>query len=98
MDIGNYNALPHSRLGGELSDFNYVVGDMVTLSGDNYTWVSDAEGHTKWLDRVACAARNDVYVRRVAIDSDPRALGVTTAPLVILAVPLVTIGITSDTV
>nr|XP_027209908.1 uncharacterized protein LOC113803337 [Penaeus vannamei] len=88
--VGDYNAHPHSRFGGELSgfcnDFNYAVGDMVTLPSDTYTWVSDVTGHTRWLDHVVCPAsllpRLSMHVRHDVISSDHRPLGVTVAALV----------------
>lgn len=84
MAVGDFNAHPHSRFYGELSgffrDINYVVGGMVTLPIDTYTWISDATGHTEWLDHVMCPAsllpRLDMHARHDVFGSDHYTLGV----------------------
>ena len=81
--IGDFNAHPQSRFGQELvmfcNDYGYVVGDMQLLPGDTYTWVSDATGHTRWLDHIVCPAAwlprlQHLHVDHDLIGSDHRAL------------------------
>ena len=81
--IGDFNAHPQSRFGRELEmvsrDSGLVVGDVRMLPGDTYTWVSDATGHTRWLDHVVCPEALlphllHMHVNYTTIASDHRAL------------------------
>ena len=48
--LGDFNADPSSNFGNELSKFcqeyGYVLADLLQLSGDSFTYVSNATGHT----------------------------------------------------
>ena len=83
LTIGDFNAHPQSRFGNELlnfcNDYNYVVGDVNVLPDDTYTWVSDASGHTRWLDHVICPVSllprlQNLHIDHDLIGSDHRAL------------------------
>ena len=69
ITIGDFNAHPQSRFGNELAnfcnEFHYCIGDVDVLPDDTYTWVSDATGHTRWLDHLVC---------RVSVSPDNRCL------------------------
>lgn len=81
--VGDYNAHPQSRFGKELKmfceEYDYVVCDECVLPEDTYTWVSDATGHTRWLDHCVCAASftprvANMHVKYDLVGSDHHAL------------------------
>jgi len=56
-----------------------VMGDMEVLEEDSFTWVSDATGHTRWLNHVGCpsslmARLKNVHINHSVIGSDHRSL------------------------
>ena len=89
ISIGDFNAHPQSRFSVELlsfcDEFNYSVGDVCTLPGDTYTWVSDVTGRTRWLDHVVCPSSllpqfSAIYVNDHLTGSDHFALCISMEP------------------
>ena len=56
--LGDFNAHISSEFGSELlgwcDEYDCCAVDINSLPIDTHTWVSDATGHTRWLDHVVC--------------------------------------------
>ena len=69
--IGDFNAHPRSRFGAELHNFcqnyDYSIGDVALMPPDTYTWVSDATGHTRWLDHLVCPPALLNHIRNLKV-------------------------------
>ena len=87
LAVGDFNAHPQSRFGNELHgfcrDYGYVISDLHKLPEDTYTWVSDATGHTRWLDHLLCPASllpnlRNMFINHNIIGSDHLPISVCT--------------------
>ena len=69
--VGDFNAHTQSRFGNELKNFctsyDYCICDVELMPHDTYTWISDATGHTRWLDHVVCPPRLLSYIRDMRV-------------------------------
>lgn len=69
--VGDFNAHPESRFGNELqnfcSNYDYCIGDVAQMPSDTYTWISDATGHTRWLDHLVCPPGFLAYISNLRV-------------------------------
>lgn len=71
---GDFNADPNSRFGIELQSFcneqSYMLCDILSMSSNTFTYISDAHLTTKWLDHCICTGAMSNYVDNFSVKDD----------------------------